>query len=116
MPENRPNEDRYSRFPEVGPEFLADAKRGALQKYNREKNKDHLGRPFTPANSHGPNGPYKQNVIEKLTAPPETFLEHAERIGLNVNVNDIMSGDGKLLRRHYSIVFSEDELKKAEGR
>lgn len=101
MPSNRPNEDRYT-----GPEFLAP----------KGHDPSYMDKPFTPANSHGPNGPYKQNVIEKLTAPPETFLEHAERIGLHVNVNDIMSGDGNLLRRHYSINFSEDELKRAEGR
>lgn len=98
MPTNRPNEDRYA----SQPEFLENAKREALQKHNREKNKDHLGG--------------KKTVIEKLTAPPETFLEHAERIGLNVNVNDIMTGDGRLLRRHYSINFSEQELKEAEDR
>ena len=101
MPENRPNEDRYTQ-----PEFLAP----------RGHDPSYMDKPkFTPANSHGPNGPYKQNVIEKLTAPPETFLEHAERIGLHVNVNDIMSGDGTLLRRHYSINFSEQELKEAEN-
>lgn len=90
MPDNRPNEDRYTNQPE-----------------------------FLSPRGHDPSymdKPRKQNVIEKLTAPPETFLEHAERIGLNVNVNDIMSGDGTLLRRHFNINFSEDELKRAEGR
>lgn len=109
MPENRPNEDRYtSKYQDYG-----DSKGRGLPV---EGQPEFLEKPrkFTPANSHGPNGPYK-NVIEKLTAPPETFLEHAERIGLNINMHEIKRGDGVVLRRHYSINFSDAELQEAEN-
>lgn len=96
MPENRPNEDRYT-----GPEFLHRSVQPVDDSVEAEA-ADRVAR--------------RRNVIEKLTAPPESFLEHAERIGLNVIINEVKNGFGETIRRHYSINFSEAELKKAEGR
>lgn len=103
MPENRPNEDRYA-----GGTFIADAE------------PEFLHRKVKPVDDSveaeaADRVARRRNVIEKLTAPPETFLEHAERIGLNVNVHEIKRGDGVVLRRHYSINFSDAELQEAES-
>lgn len=95
MPENRPNEERYT-----GPEFLHRNVQPVDDSVEAEA-ADRVAR--------------RRNVIEKLTAPPETFLEHAERIGLNVNYSDVVRGDGVVMSRHYSIVFSERELLEAEN-
>lgn len=135
MPTNRPNEDRY------GSAFQEQASKEAIQKYNREKNKDHLGKksadldervygtrdreeakrrarfsiPIPTAEDLEYLGSEqsrkdRRTVIEKLTAPPETLLEHAKRIGVEIHQDktEVLG-----LPFYY---FSKDQLDAAEGR